>query len=227
MMLFKMEIQAVLSCIFLLLFFSSGHADETLQRNISLPPGFSIEIYAQNVPDARSLALGPDNIVFVGSRKAGKVYAVLDRDGDFVADEVVTIAKGLNMPNGVAFYKGDLYVAEIQRIIKFKDIKSHLYNPGKPVVVFNGLPDKRWHGWKFIRFGPDGKLYIPIGAPCNVCEPGDPFGTITRINLHSFIIKETGRVYVLQWLIFDETHYFRREFHLCEFLLRQSNLSAM
>ena len=181
-MLFKMKIQAVLSCIFLLLFFSAGHADETLQRNISLPPGFSIEIYAQNVPDARSLALGPDNIVFVGSRKAGKVYAVLDRDGDFVADEVVTIAKGLNMPNGVAFYKGDLYVAEIQRIIKFKDIKSHLYNPGKPVVVFNGLPDKRWHGWKFIRFGPDGKLYIPIGVPCNVCEPGDPFGTITRIN---------------------------------------------
>ena len=179
----KRVILAILCCTFFLLCFSTGYADESLQRNISLPPGFSIEIFADNIPDARSMALSPDNILFVGSRKAGKVYAVLDKDGDFVADEVITLADDLNMPNGVAFYNNDLYVAEIQRILKFKNIKDHIHDPGRPEVVYDNLPDKRWHGWKFIKFGPDERLYIPIGAPCNVCEPGNKsFGTIARIN---------------------------------------------
>ena len=88
------------------------------------------------------------------------------------------------MPNGVAFRDGDLYVAEVHRIIKFTDIEKRLSDPGPPEVVFSDLPQEKWHGWKFIRFGPDGKLYVPIGAPCNVCEPGDPlFATISRMNL--------------------------------------------
>ena len=159
-------------------------SDDMLERNISLPPGFSISIYADNVPNARSMALSPNNILFVGSRKAGNVYAVMDNDHDFIADKVMVIASGLNMPNGVAFRDGDLYVAEVHRIIKFSDIEKRLSDPGPPEVVFSGLPQEKWHGWKFIRFGPDGKLYVPIGAPCNVCEPGDPlFATITRMNL--------------------------------------------
>ena len=159
------------------------NANESLRRNISLPQGFSISIYADNVPNARSMALSPNNILFVGTRKIGRVYAVIDTDNDFVADEVITIAKGLNMPNGVAFHDGDLYVAEIHRIIKFSGIEKRLRNPGKPEIVFDGLPNKKWHGWKFIKFGPDGKLYVPIGAPCNVCEPDeDLFSTITRMN---------------------------------------------
>jgi glucose/arabinose dehydrogenase len=165
------------------LYVSTSSADEFLQRNISLPPGFSINIYADGVPDARSMALSPNNVLFVGSRKAGKVYAVIDKDKNFIADEVITIAKGLNLPNGVAFLDGDLYVAEVHRIIKFTDIEKHLHNPPKRKIVFGTLPDKKWHGWKFVKFGPDEKLYVPIGAPCNVCETGDtPFGTITRMS---------------------------------------------
>lgn len=158
-------------------------ADDTLTRNIELPPGFSISVYADNVTNARSLTLSPGNILFVGSRKAGNIYAVIDENHDYAADEVIVIASGLNMPNGVAFHDGDLYVAEVHRVIKFRDIEKRLHNPGPPEIVFAALPDKKWHGWKFIRFGPDGKLYVPIGAPCNVCESDNPlFATITRMD---------------------------------------------
>jgi len=162
---------------------STCTAADMLSRNIILPEGFSISIYADNVPYARSMALSPNNTLFVGTRKGGKVFAVIDRNEDFIADEVLTIAQGLNMPNGVAFHEGDLYVAEVHRIIKFKDIEKNLHNPGEPEIVFDRLPNEKWHGLKFIKFGPDGKLYVPIGSPCNVCEPDNPlFGTITRIN---------------------------------------------
>ncbi len=157
---------------------------ESLLSNIKLPPGFSISIYADGVPNARSLTLSPNGILFVGSRKAGNVYAVIDQDHDFKADEVITIARGLNMPNGVAFRDGDLYVAEVHRIIKFKDIEKKLLDPGPPQVINDTYPTDKWHGWKFIRIGPDNKLYVPVGAPCNVCEPEKPpYATITRLNL--------------------------------------------
>ena len=177
-------LQAVyIICFIQILYVSTCSADDFLKRNISLPPGFSINIYADNVPNARSMALSSNNILFVGTMKSGNVYAVIDKDNDFVADEVITIAHGLNMPNGVAIQDGDLYVAEIHRIIKFTDIEKRLHNPGKPEIVFGDLPKKKWHGWKFIKFGPDGKLYVPIGSPCNVCEPANNlFGTITRMN---------------------------------------------
>ncbi len=157
---------------------------ESLLSNIKLPPGFSISIYADDVPNARSLALSPNGILFVGSRKAGKVYAVIDQDKDYKADKVITIAKRLNMPNGVAFRDGDLYVAEVHRIIKFKDIEKKLADPGPPEIINDTYPRDKWHGWKFIRIGPDNKLYVPVGAPCNICEPEKPpYATITRLNL--------------------------------------------
>jgi len=153
---------------------------------IELPPGFTIAIYADQLPGARSMALGPDNILFVGSRAEGAVYAVLDpegdRDGDHRADRVVTVARNLNSPNGVAFRNGSLYVAEVNRVLRFDDIVARLDRPGEPVVVNDDFPDDRHHGWKFIRFGPDGKLYVPVGAPCNICEPGDPYAAILRMN---------------------------------------------
>ena len=170
-------------CTIPFLYVSTCPADNSIERNISLPPGFSISIYADNVPNARSMALSPNNVLFVGSRKAGNVYAVIDKDGDSIADEVLIIAQDLNMPNGVAFLDGDLYVAEVHRIIKFRDIEKRLRNPGAPEIIFDALPHEKWHGWKFIKFGPDGKLYVPIGAPCNVCEPDNPlFASITRMN---------------------------------------------
>ena len=154
-----------------------------LLENIELPPGFSISLYTDAVPDARSMVLSPSGVLYVGTRKDGKVYAVLDKNKDFMADRVVTLAEGLNMPNGVAFWDGDLYVAEVSRILRYPGIEGHLDNPGRPQVVFDKLPRDRAHGWKFIRFGPDGRLYVPVGAPCNVCKPDEPiYASITRMN---------------------------------------------
>ena len=148
---------------------------------ITLPPGFAIDIYANNVPNARSMTLGPNNTVFVGTRQ-GNVYAVVNRDGGPQANEVRTIAQGLQSPNGVAFHDGALYVAEISRVLRYDNIAARLTNPPEPVVVNDTLPQDRHHGWKFMRFGPDGQLYVPVGAPCNVCEKSDPrYATILRM----------------------------------------------
>ncbi len=148
---------------------------------ITLPPGFSISLYAE-VPNARSMCWGANETLFVGNRNGDKVYAVKDDNHDGKADRVITIAQGLNTPNGVAFRNGSLYVAEISRILRFDKIEENLDNPAKPVVVTDKFPDKTHHGWKYIAFGPDGKMYVPVGAPCNVCEADSIFSTITRMN---------------------------------------------
>jgi glucose/arabinose dehydrogenase len=149
---------------------------------IKLPDGFTIDVFAE-VQNARSLAISPSGVVYVGNRDGDKVYAVKDEDGDFRADKKWVIASGLNMPNGVAFKDGNLYVAEMNRIIRFNDIESKLNNPGEPQVINDSYPTQDGHGWKYIAFGPDGKLYVPIGAPCNICEPKEDFyASITRIN---------------------------------------------
>jgi glucose/arabinose dehydrogenase len=154
--------------------------DLALDR-IELPPGFSIEVYANNVEGARSLTLG-DGVVYVGSMRPGKVYAIRDRDGDQRGETVTTVAEGLFSPNGVAWREGDLYVAEINRVLRYDGIDRALDSPPEPVVVKDGLPSERHHGWKFIRFGPDGKLYVPVGAPCNICDRELPFNAIHRMN---------------------------------------------
>jgi glucose/arabinose dehydrogenase len=172
--------------IFLLLW-SLGVAGACSAQNlklneIRLPPGFKINIYAAPVPGARSLALGRDGTVFVGTRDEGKVYALPNRNGRSSADAVITIAGGLNMPNGVAYREGSLYVAEVNRIVRYDDIETRLKNPPQPVVVNDSFPKDRHHGWKFIRFGPDGLLYVPVGAPCNICEREDArYATIMRM----------------------------------------------
>jgi glucose/arabinose dehydrogenase len=156
----------------LMLFCLPGWADSDLPlAKIRLPPGFAIDVYAADVPNARSMTLGDKGTLFVGSRSAGKVYAIVDRNRDHKADEVITIARGLNMPNGVAFRDGALYVAEVDRILRYDNIEASLAKPPAPVVVNAGFPGDTHHGWKFIRFGPDGLLYVPVGAPCNICEP--------------------------------------------------------
>lgn len=149
---------------------------------IKLPPGFSISVYAE-VDNARSMAMSPSGTLFVGNRNEDQVYAVRDTDGDYKADKRWVIASGLNMPNGVAFKDGDLYVAEVSRILKFKDIENNLSDPGEPEVVYDQYPTETHHGWKYIAFGPDGKLYVPVGAPCNICESDEPiYASITRMN---------------------------------------------
>ena len=149
---------------------------------IKLPPGFKISVYAE-VPDARSLTLSPSGTVYVGNRSGSKVYAVQDENHDGKADKVYTIASGLKTPNGVAFKDGNLFIATISTIFRIDNIESNLNKPSKPVVVYDKYPADRHHGWKFIAFGPDGKLYVPVGAPCNICEKDNPvYSSITRIN---------------------------------------------
>jgi len=139
---------------------------------IRLPAGFSISLFSGDVPGARSLALGERGTLFVGTRDTGTVYALRDADGDGRAEAKRVIARGLDQPNGVAFHDGSLYVAEVSRVIRFDRIEESLDAP-RFVVVNDGFPKDRHHGWKFIRFGPDGMLYVPVGAPCNVCESTD------------------------------------------------------
>lgn len=148
-------------------------------KTLHLPDGFKIEVYA-DVPDARELALGPDGIVFVGTR-AKSVYALKPQAHGKA--EVIRIADGLNAPNGVAFRNDDLYVAEINRVLRYKNIVQHLKAPPKPVAFGPGFPNERHHGFKFIAFGPDGWLYVPVGAPCNICARDlNMFAALHRIS---------------------------------------------
>ncbi|MBI4485254.1 MAG: sorbosone dehydrogenase family protein [Acidobacteria bacterium] len=155
--------------------------------NIKLPPGFSIAVYADRVPNARSLALATDGTVFVGNREGRAVYAVVDRDNDHRADEVVKIADGLTMPNGVAFKDGALYVAEVSRVLRYDGVLQFVKQaaagraPLKPTIINDSFPSDRLHGWKYLAFGPDGLLYLQVGAPCNICDRGDPYATIWRM----------------------------------------------
>jgi glucose/arabinose dehydrogenase len=150
---------------------------------IKLPAGFKIDVWAADVPNARSMAISDNGIVFVGNRQEKNVYALVDENADGKADTKFILAEGLRMPNGVAYKNGDLYVAEVSRILRFKDIKNNLANP-KFEVVYDGYPTDGHHGWKFIAFGPDGMLYVPVGAPCNICEKENPiYASITRLDV--------------------------------------------
>lgn len=171
---------AVLSFVALAMSAAAWSADTAkILSALKAPPGFTVSVYADNVPGARSMALGEKGTLFVGTQGAGKVYAV-----HALADgrhEIATVAQGLNRPNGVAFHDGSLYVAEIQRVLRYDAIEGRLDSPPKPAVVRNDLPADRHHGWRYIAFGPDGKLYVPIGAPCNVCDQKG-YAQITRMN---------------------------------------------
>jgi glucose/arabinose dehydrogenase len=150
-------------------------------ERIALPKGFYIGLYAR-ADGAREMTLGPEGTVFVGSIGTGKVYALLPSADRTEARRVVTIASGLDWPNGVAFRDGSLYVAEVTRIIRYDDIMARLDDPPRPVVVSDSFPRQTDHGWKFIAFGPDGMLYVPVGAPFNVGIPRNPLqATIARM----------------------------------------------
>ncbi|GMU76033.1 MAG: gluconolaconase [Gammaproteobacteria bacterium] len=156
-----------------------GMAREELPAHLRLPPGFVAELLVR-VPGARSMAMGPGGTLFVGTQRGGKVFAVRGALG--AVPQLLVVAEGLKMPNGVAFHEGALYVAEPERILRFDGIEARLEQPPAPVVVGDSLPTKGMlHAWRYIAFGPDGKLYVGLGSPCNVCnEPG--FSAILRMN---------------------------------------------
>jgi len=155
-------------------------ASEIPVNKIKVPQGFKVELWASGINNARAMTWGDRGTLFVSSRVAGNVYAVVDKGG---AREVKTIAKGLNLPNGVAFKDGTLYIAEIHRITKMEGIEGKLDSPPEMKVVYDTLPKDAPHGWKYLAFGPDGKLYFNIGAPCNICMPPDTHAQLRSIKL--------------------------------------------
>lgn len=162
---------------------SAASGVENNLDKLNLPPGFEIDIYAE-VPNARSMALGQSTgTVFVGTR-GEKAYAVVDKNKDRKADKVVTILDDLKVGNGIAMYQGNLYIAEQHRIARYPAPGFDLNLPFAQMreVIYDKLPDKAHHGWRYIGFGPDDKLYVTVGAPCNICEVSGMEGTIIRMN---------------------------------------------
>ncbi len=153
-------------------------------HKLRVPEGFKIEVWAEGIPDARSLALGDKGTVFVSNRVQTAVYAVIDNGGK---REVKQLMKGLRSPNGLAFDKGTLYIAERHRITRFDDIESRLDNPGQPKVVIDNLDptNQPGHFWKYLAMGPDGKLYFNIGAPQNISMPNYNEASIVRVDIKS------------------------------------------
>ncbi|WP_340121833.1 PQQ-dependent sugar dehydrogenase [Methylobacter svalbardensis] len=179
-------IKVILLALFLInpyLAFAEQNSHQNIVKQLHVPAGFTLSIFADNLPNARSLALGDNGVVFVGTGTEGAVYAVQDSNSDGVADQRYIIASGLTMPNGLAYKNDTLYVAEVNRIVRFDRISQQLANPPKPVVVYDQFPSEQHHGWKYLRFGPDNKLYTTVGAPCNICEPEKPiYSSLVRLN---------------------------------------------
>lgn len=169
-----------------------GETDETSQyetdlplERLNLPEGFKIEVYAEGIDGARSMAMGENGTLFVGTRNENKVYALRDEDGDFRAEKVFEVASGLEQPNGVAFKDGALYVAAVSRLFRYDNIEQQLSNPPEPELIYDDYPTEFHHGWKYIAFGPDDKLYVPVGAPCNICDSATVdkrYASITRMD---------------------------------------------
>lgn len=150
---------------------------------LNLPEGFEISVFADGIDNARSIAMSPSGTIFIGNRNEGRVWAVRDEDGDYKADKKWIIAEDLKLPNGVAFRDGSLFVAEVSKLWRYDNIEDNLDNPGEPVLIYDDYPTDQHHGWKYIAFGPDGKLYIPVGAPCNICESkNEIYASITRMD---------------------------------------------
>ncbi|MBG9388482.1 PQQ-dependent sugar dehydrogenase [Caenimonas aquaedulcis] len=161
-----------------------AHAADPAVDKLKLPAGFTAEVWAK-VDNARQMALGrvdgSGGTLFVGSSRAGKVEAVRF-DAAFKAQRNYTIATGLQIPMGVAYRDGNLYVSAVSRIVRFDGIEKALDKPPAPVLVTDKLTTDTHHGGKFLAFGPDGKLYVPTGAPCNICEPGARYARLARMN---------------------------------------------
>ncbi|MFP4364356.1 MAG: PQQ-dependent sugar dehydrogenase [Spirochaetia bacterium] len=170
--------------VFFVLMMMSGPLFPQSLSEIELPPGFTIEYYTNNVPGARSLALDENGTVYVSTRDEGNIYALPDENQDGEVDSVITLATELSIPNGIDIHEGDLYVAERRRVLRYPDITERLETPPDYQVVLRGMPGDSGHGWRYMKIGPDNRIYIGIGAPCNVClRSNEMFATISRAAL--------------------------------------------
>ena len=179
--------------------FISSNNIEAQNEKISLltaPAGFSIEIFAEDIKSPRQITEGK-KYIYTASGPMGEIYALVDNDKDNKIDSKITLASGLNNSRGVTFKDGDLYFAEVDKIWVIENIEEQLdLDPNKLIdkkLVTDNLPSDAWHGWKWIKHGPDGKLYVPVGAPCNVCLKDDPrYASIMRLNEGAWEFVATG-----------------------------------
>ncbi|MEE4279478.1 MAG: PQQ-dependent sugar dehydrogenase, partial [Halieaceae bacterium] len=160
---------------------AEGVSELPLER-LNLPAGFRAEVFAE-VENARQLTRSDSGMIYVGSRRAGKVHALIDSDGDGRAESLRLIDEKLELPTGVTWHQGDLYVAAVSTVLRYRDIDARLDSVPEPEVVLDDLPTDTHHGWKYLKFGPDGRLYIPVGAPCNICDPDEPYATIISVDV--------------------------------------------
>lgn len=148
-------------------------------NKVKLPKGFKAEIWSTGHPGGRAMARGDSGKVYLGTRGLGRVYEVTDSGA---SRSVRVVVDKLTQPSGVAMHGGSLYVMAIDKVLRYDGIEK---NPGvQPVDLtakFN-LPKEQHHNWKYIAFGPDNKLYVPFGAPCNICEPPPEYAQIRRYN---------------------------------------------
>ena len=183
--------------------------DKLPADKLLVPKGYKLEVYASGTGNARSIAQGDKGTIFVGSRLLDKVYAIVEKDGK---RQVKVIATGLYRPNGIAFHKGTLYIAELTQISRIDGIEDHLDDPPKPTVIYKDLPKDEAHGWRYLAVGPDEKLYFQIGAPCNICMPPDTNAQIRRINLDGsgmeIIARGIRQVVGFDWQPGTKTFYF-------------------
>jgi glucose/arabinose dehydrogenase len=144
-------------------------ADKLPVEKIKLPDGFKAEVWSSGHPGGRTMVQGDKGTVFMGSRIIGRVYAITEKDGK---REAKVLLQGLTQPNGLAFKDGALYVFAINKVFRYDNIESKLDNPGEGVELTSAynLPPEVHHNWKYVAFGPDGKMYVQVGANCNICE---------------------------------------------------------
>jgi glucose/arabinose dehydrogenase len=147
---------------------------------IKLPAGFKVALWASGLPGARAMAASEDGKkIYVGTRAIGRVYEVSDA-GD--KRTVRVVVDKLTQPAGVAYGNGALYVMAIDKVLRFDGIAKNADAKPEDLTAKFELPPEQHHNWKYIAFGPDKKLYVPFGAPCNICEPSKEYAQIRRYN---------------------------------------------
>ncbi|UAL44331.1 PQQ-dependent sugar dehydrogenase [Shewanella inventionis] len=180
---FKLGNQFTFLGIMLLGVFPASIALASQSVMITVTKGFGLSLYASDLGDIKQMTLGDNGTLFVGSQKSGTIYALVDSDQNGQVDKRYLIARGLEYPEALAFHDGSLYVTEEDRIIRFDEIESRLRRPSRAREVYSNLPSLDKKHSRSMRFGPDGRLYVSIGSPCNVCEASSPFGSIVAINV--------------------------------------------